>query len=135
MWFTPLLRVPRPRSFSVPVPGCYTGLYLADQQQFPVTVGNSQTGVSVGYGACLGEPINVIGVQLFNSGTTPPCCQWDVLPDPNLPSGNIEVVDCGGGLVTANGKPGFINGDANCPCTVATEDATWGQVKQIYSID
>ncbi len=46
---------------------------------FPVTIGNSQTGVSIGYGNCRVGTIHVQTISYFASGTTPSCCSYHVL--------------------------------------------------------
>jgi len=123
--------------FSAPLPGCYVaGLWLSDAPFYGVTLGNSQVGVAIGYGACVGAPNIVLLINIFGQGLTGPCCAWTVVPDPNVPSGQIEVVDCGNNLIFGNGFTSYVNGNSNdCPCTVATEESTWGQVKSLYSAE
>jgi hypothetical protein len=122
--------------YSAPQPACLLAVYLSDTAQFPVTIGNSQSGVAIGYGACLASPITTLFINYFCQALTPPCCEYPVLPDPAVPSGTIEAVDCANNLVTGlPGLSGQINGDnTNCPCdpTIATEESTWGKVKSLY---
>ena len=138
--------------FSAPKPECSTAMWLADTNMFAVTIGNSQTGVSVGYGTCRASPIHVLTINFFTMGTTPPCCYYWTCPDPLAASGQIEVVDCSQNLVYGVGGGGIINSNASCSCGcasmacvealyrasakcwgVAVEDATWGRVKDAYS--
>jgi hypothetical protein len=91
-------------------------VYLSDIQPFPVTIGNSQTGVAIGFGACLGSPINLLGIVAFGSGLTVPCCEYPVIPDPAAVSGEVDVVDCGLNIVVGQGLTNTVNGDASCPC-------------------
>ncbi|UCG53440.1 MAG: hypothetical protein JSW58_07760 [Candidatus Latescibacterota bacterium] len=123
--------------FKAELPGCTTASYLADGAVFGVTIGNSQTGVSIGYGLNLTTPIHVLTVQVFASGTTPPCCVYEVGPDPAAPSGEIEVVDCNLDLLFAAGQSGVINPDGSCPCSaiVPAEPSSWGKIKAMYSSD
>jgi hypothetical protein len=109
------------------------GIWLSDTAQFPVTIGSSQTGVAVGYGACLGSPIAVLAINYFGNGLTGGCCPYPVLPDPNVPSGQIEVVDCADNLITATGFTSVINPDPTCDCDVPTQDSTWGGIKALYA--
>jgi hypothetical protein len=122
--------------YSAPQPACLLASYLSDTAQFPVTIGSSQTGVAIGYGACLASPITTLFINYFCQGLTGTCCEYPVLPDPNVPSGTIEVVDCDQALLTdVVGLPGMVNGtieDCNCDPTLATEESTWGKVKAIY---
>ena len=120
-------------SFSAPQPACGLMAYLSDTQQFPVTIGNSQDGVAIGYGGCFASPIAVLAINFFAQALTAPCCFYPVLPDPNGVSGQIEVVDCADNLLIATGGAGRINPNSTCMCTVATEETTWGQVKSLYA--
>ncbi|MFQ5510367.1 MAG: hypothetical protein ACE5EO_00830 [Candidatus Krumholzibacteriia bacterium] len=119
--------------FKATLPACATVTFLSDQTQFPVTVGGSQTGVAIGYGQCLTAPIHVLSIVTFGGGT-PACCVYPITGDPSVPSGTIEVVDCGNNLLT--GVPshsGRINDDGSCPCSVPVEETTWGVIKSLYS--
>ena len=120
-------------SFSTPLPSCMTGaVWLSDAQVFDVTLGDSQSGVSIGYGSCQSAPIHVLTVSVFGQGLSVACCKFGVFADPNQPSGQIEVVDCGGSLSYAGGVTARVNGDGSCGCEESYRDATWGQVKSIY---
>jgi hypothetical protein len=124
--------------FSAPVPACAAAgaLWLSDTAIYPVTVGGSQTGVAIGYGVCVGSPNHVLTINLFSQIPIPPCCLWPVLPDPNVPSGFVEVVDCANNLWTVGSQPSaVINSDPTCDCfePLATEESTWGKVKSLYS--
>ena len=117
------------------VPLCMTAtgaIYLADTNMFSVTLGNSQTGVAVAYGACLTGPIHTQTIQVFAMGITPPCCYWPVTGDPNLPSGLIEGADCSYVTFYPTGGVGIINSQPNCDCNIPAEDTTWGQLKALY---
>jgi len=118
--------------YSAPKPACFTATYLSDTNAFPVTVGSSQTGVSVGYGACKVSPILCQTIQYFTSGTTGSCCYYPVLADPTATPPGIYVVDCQDHLLTATGGKGIIKSGPACNCNVPAEDTTWGQVKALY---
>jgi hypothetical protein len=124
--------------FSAPKPQCWTNaMYLSDSDMFPVTIGNSQTGKSVGYGTCRVGTINVLPINYFVQG--PPtqfCCPYPVLPDPIAPSGRIEIADCEFHTVYAYGATAIVNPNASCPCEsppVGVEETTWGRVKSLYA--
>lgn len=140
--------------FWAPKPWCLGAVYLADAAVFPVTIGDSQTGVSIGYGSCLNGPIHVLTLNFFAQGTSPNCCCYFIYPHPQSETGDIEVVDCNDNLNSAYGWLGYINTDyLTCICTVAgrtagekpagpygcindpiaVEQATWGKVKALYS--
>ncbi|MFQ5511348.1 MAG: hypothetical protein ACE5EO_05815 [Candidatus Krumholzibacteriia bacterium] len=122
--------------FAAPMPACMLGaVYLSDSQVFPVTIGNSQDGVAIGYGVCLASPIHVLTINYFGNGGTTTCCMYAVVPDPNAPSGRIEVVDCGGPLAFGTGLVHPVNADANCNCQPAVLETTWGRLKSLYGRD
>lgn len=117
--------------YSAPKPTCMTATYLSDTNPFPVTVGSSQTGVSVGYGTCRVGPIHVQTVSYFTMGTTPACCYYPVLADPAV--GVIGTVDCAFEPGVATGGIGIVNANGTCDCNVPVEDTTWGGVKALYT--
>jgi hypothetical protein len=100
---------------------------------YPVTIGNSQSGVAIGYGACVPSPNHILTIQYFGSGLTGPCCLYKVYPDPFIPSAQIEVVDCANNILFATGGAALINPDATCTCYVAAEETTWGKMKAIFA--
>jgi len=121
--------------FSAPLPACATGMiYLADSQVFPVTIGNSQTGVSIGYGACYSSPIHILTIQFLGQGLSD-CCPYAVLPHPEAPSGQVEAVDCNNQLTIATGVSSIVSTQFyDCPCgVIKVEETTWGQVKAMYA--
>lgn len=122
--------------FMAPKPACATSTYLSDGAVFPVTVGNSQTGVSIGYGTCRVGPIHVLTMNFFTTGTTPQCCYYKVMCDPlgqdACASGLIDVVDCSFEPALAAAGTGIINANASCLCDVPVEATNWGRVKALY---
>jgi hypothetical protein len=74
----------------------------------------------------------VMTMQIFGYGTTPECCFWWVRPDPNLPSGQIEVADCSFNVFPATGGATIINRRLD-GCPTVAEPSTWGKVKSLYS--
>ena len=124
--------------FSAPKPACMTGAtWLNDTPMYPITLGNSQTGVTVGYGACRNGPLHVLTITYSMSGSSEPCCMYPVLPDPNLASGKIEIVDCGFNLIYGTGTNCTVNANPSCICgrgdIVPAERTTWGHVKALYA--
>ena len=116
--------------FYAPKPTCLTAMYLSDTGVFPVTVGSSQAGVSIGYGTCRSAPIHVLTLNFFTQGTTGACCRYSVLPHPI--TGGPWMVDCGNTQRMATGGQGLVNANSTCMCDVPAEDTTWGQVKSLY---
>jgi hypothetical protein len=123
--------------FSAPVPACLIeARWSRDQSLYTITTGNSQSGVTVDYGSCVASPIHVLTIWYFSYGLgSPPCCLYPVLADPSVESGQIEVVDCHGATVFAQGRTNTVNGNANCPCEspLSTNETTWGRIKALYN--
>ncbi|UCH82913.1 MAG: hypothetical protein JSW50_10600 [Candidatus Latescibacterota bacterium] len=120
--------------FSAPQPACLLATWLSDTTIWPVTIGNSQIGVAIGYGQCQPLPVHVLTMNYFTSGITGACCLYRPQPDPAVPSGQIEAVDCNNNLLTGLGICAIVNPDASCPCwATPTEESTWGKVKSLYA--
>ena len=118
--------------FSAPKPACFQATYLSDVTVFPVTIGNSQTGVAIGYGSCQTGAVHVLTITYFGEGLTGECCFYPTLPDPNVPSGEIEAVTCDNELVYLSGGLGVINPDDKL-CGTPVVPTTWGKIKSTYS--
>ena len=100
--------------FAAPKPPCFTGTWLSDLSVFPVTIGSSQIGVSIGFGGCLPPPLHVLTLNFFADGTTPTCCAYPVLPEPS--AGIVGFTDCGVKVIAGDGLGATFNGNASCPC-------------------
>jgi hypothetical protein len=101
------------------------------------TVGNSiYEGGTITYVGCKPLPHLLITLQFFFGGVFSPACTigLQVVADPILPSGQIEVVDCDGSTIHfATGDFVYINGNTtDCPCAFATEETSWSRVKALY---
>jgi len=122
-------------------PACTTASYLSDTNVFSVTLGNSQTGMAIGYGACLTGDIHVQTINLFGSGTTPACCIYPITCHPDgVSTGScarvkIDVVDCAFVVQDAPGQSGVINSTGACTCEmiIPVQESSWGQIKALYS--
>jgi hypothetical protein len=107
--------------FSAPVPACFNAVWLGETSPF-VTIGESQTGISIGLGYCYPVPVHVLTINYFVAGTTPACCYYDILPaDWN---NDILFVDCDAQILTAQGLLHTINGDASCFCGIDPPPST-----------
>ena len=116
-------------------------------------MGDSGSGVTICYGACLpGPSILVLTVTFFGSGTTPTCTLISV--QPHLEDGQILALDCSWNLMFPTGGAAYVNSDGSCTCHagpdsedeidganepedhfcawVPVEKTTWGQIKSMY---
>ena len=121
--------------FQATMPACMIGAsFLADGKPWPITLGDSQAGVSVAYGLCDPAPTHVLTLQFFVAGLTSPCCIYPVTPHPfaGIP-GEVVVEDCTN-LVIADGQSGVVNSMLGCECAdiVAAHHSSWGQIKALY---
>ena len=110
--------------------------WIADVNQFTLSLGTSQTGYAVSYGGCLSGPIHVQNVLYSVAGTPAPCTGITVEPDPNALTGEIEGVDCGTPRVKTFPNASFMsfNTDGSCVCgeIVPVEETSWGKLKALY---
>lgn len=118
--------------WAAPQPVCMIGvIYIADSNQIGPAVGNSQTGISIGYGGCFASPITILSMVFFGYGLTPWCCYYAPTPHPG--TGLIEMVDCSQTLLVAGAQCAMVNPDQTCLCAATpTEKSTWGKVKALY---
>jgi len=133
----------------------YSGSTLTKVGEYSprVWVGDSASGVTICYGACLSDwSILVLTVNFFGAGTTPTCTSITVQPHPE--DGQILALDCSWNLMFPTGGAAVINPDASCYCTAClacgketgetqpaedhfcawapVEQTTWGQIKAMY---
>lgn len=128
------------------IPSCAGFVHLVDLPQFTVAIGNSQIGVSVGYGDCLVTG-SIAVTQLFVTRVTSAvgCCLFTVGPHPDLIDPGTGVAyttpienDCGSETgpvldVPAAAGTGIVSANtALCPCNVDTHESTWGGVKELF---
>ena len=103
--------------FAAPIPPCYTGAsWLGDDVAHPITIGDSQTGVSVAYGSCLPGPVVIMAIRLYTPDAAASCCKYPVLPDPDVVSGEVIVTDCTFAIRPASGGFAVVNPLPECPC-------------------
>jgi len=128
--------------FMVEASAGFNGIYLGEEMTTGnIKTGNATTGCSVAYGQCHATPINMLMISYYVDGPSDPCSYLEVVPDPKSQTGEINIVDCTGTLVTLEvGGRGNFNvaaAPSSCDCSdplspVATEVLTWGQVKALY---
>jgi hypothetical protein len=120
--------------FSAPIPECLGGTWVGDAHPFSVVIGNSQIGVSVGYGTCLLPPIHVMTINVIVEDTPPDCCFYELdrdLGDPHGALGEITVVDCEETIFHILAGRSVINPDPLL-CPTPVEQSSWGRIKAMY---
>jgi hypothetical protein len=117
----------------------FTGTYLGEELPDPIggCMGNSQTGVAIGYSAHLICPIHIMTVRYLIYGTSEPNSYIEVVADASSPF-HYEtpmMTDCSDihQIHPAIGGRAYINGDGTFSCTTTpVEIKTWGQIKALY---
>jgi len=90
-------------------------------------VGNIATDLSLGYGGCQGPGTIVLGTMIISLGASG---YMDILASPGF---GLLYTDCNFEEKTATGGRAHINNpEGTCLEPVATQPATWGQVKALY---
>jgi hypothetical protein len=134
--------------FSVPTPACATGVsYVGSTPstigEFVSVIGDVQTGAIVLYADCYetGAGLWILTISYISSGSAQPCCAFAIQPatylgapsdpDPGMGSACIAPPDLM--EYPVNVRPFFLNDNATCTCTVATEQTTWSGLKALYS--
>jgi hypothetical protein len=115
--------------------------HLGDHWNFPTVIGNSLSGITIGYGQCLVGSFN-LGYANFFGSVAAPCTQIHIVADPGALSGQIEGVDCDENLFYPTGGAGVVNGGTECYCgcppslcpppVVPVKESTWGAIKSMY---
>ena len=99
-----------------------------------VYIGNSQTGIQIGYSMCIFQPTMILRIDYFVPFPSPPCSYIQVVGHPTATPPGILVADCAvpSNLLTATGGDVVVNPNASCMCSIPVEETTWGQVKALY---
>jgi hypothetical protein len=101
--------------FAASVPSCLGSVYLGESEASGfLSIGNSQTGVSISGGDCLSSPAHLLTISYFRSGSTEACCAYPIGPDPF--TGLVEVTTCAQTAVAATPVTSHFNANASCPC-------------------
>ncbi len=91
--FRPDINGVRGAQFAAPIPNCFGATFIADVAPPGVlTIGSSQTGISVALPGCYGQPVNILQIMVQRTGGTSPCCEFPIVADPSV--GEIVMSDC-----------------------------------------
>ena len=83
-------------AFKIEQPAGWT--LISAESQFPVSIGNIEDGISIGYGQCRSGSIHVMTLTYNAPGNSTPDARFRVLPNPQWPE-HVQVVDCDQNLV------------------------------------
>jgi len=97
-----------------------------------LSIGNSDTGISIAYQECRVGTFLVLTLTFDNFGTTAPCSYLHMLEDPNAVPPVRIWNDCFSFPHAFPGGQAIVNANGTCPCDVATEATTWGTIKALY---
>jgi len=125
-----------------------TMTYVSETHSFATTLGDSQSGLSICYGACLPGDVILGSISYLSSGTDENCSRVLVVPHPLTET--VEVLTCNATPVAAfvrdlhviapGGAPcgcpsghGFAGEAHQFGCTaLPVAVTTWGKVKALY---
>ena len=108
--------------------------YISETSSYAVT-GNTRTGITASYGACLASNILIATVLYLKDAGSGHCTTLTAVADPAAASGTIEVYDCNGNVLVGSAQPLLVNPNDRCPVwcqLVPIEETTWGRVKALY---
>jgi hypothetical protein len=101
--------------FSAPKPACFSATWVADEVPDGfVSIGDSQTDLSIATGKCLSGPLHVVTMVFQKTSTTAPCCQFQILPAQD--QADVIFTDCSFLEHSLAKTDGYINGNETCPC-------------------
>jgi hypothetical protein len=120
--------------------------YLSETHYFPMTVGNTQDGISVCYGECtIGDQL-VASITYMAYGTSSGCSEVLVVPHPAAQT--VEAIRCDGVATRTYVRDMFITHNSGCGCpnthsfqgtpqlfgcqAVPVASKTWGAIKALY---
>jgi hypothetical protein len=117
----------------------FTGTYLGEEIPDPIAgfIGNSQSGMMIGYGGEYETPLHILTVRYLIYGTSEPNSYLEVVADASSPFGYetpiVVTCDNSGNTYPAVGGRAYINGDGTFSCTTTpVHVVTWGQIKALY---
>ncbi len=106
--------------------------YMGETSPYSVIIGDTQSGISIGYGSCKYTDILVSTVSYYSAGGSSQCSAIKIAVDPSAPSGTIEAINCSFSRLEAIGSRLVINSDGSCACGPSSENTNWGKIKDIY---
>lgn len=108
-------------------------------------LGDIFTGVAITYVGCKPLPHLLATITFIPLQATAPCYALEVVPDPVLASGEIEVIDCANNVLYGYGATMCVNIPECClisasqasvslgDCApVGAQSSTWGGIKALY---
>jgi hypothetical protein len=109
-----------------------TFTWIGETLAFAAAIGDTQSGLSIGYGSCFSSDVLVATINYIASGSSSSCSWLTVAPDPNSLNDMIEVINCSESMLEASASRLVINSDGSCDCGPSTTLTNWGKVKDRY---
>jgi len=101
--------------FSAPVPACLGSSFVSELvPPGMLSLGSSQTGMSIALQNCSQSPISVLQITYMRSGSTDACCEYTIAPDPAV--GTLAASDCFFQEIPMVSVASHFNADASCAC-------------------
>jgi hypothetical protein len=103
-------------TMSAPVPPCLGAVFLGDQvSEGFLSVGSSQAAISITSGDCQTNPVHLLTIYYYRSGSTEACCPYSIFSGSGGP--DIAVTPCAGPGVVYSGVTSHFNANETCACT------------------
>lgn len=126
-------------SFKVKTGESFEGVYLGEYPGVPnFTSGYAYEGIAMGYGGCRAAPIHLLTMSFYVTGSSPKCCYFEVVANPNGGPPGLIATDCDFNIVEAQGGTTWVNPDGECVCSIPGNStpvapATWSRIKSMYA--
>ncbi|HEX6790464.1 MAG TPA: FlgD immunoglobulin-like domain containing protein [Candidatus Krumholzibacteria bacterium] len=102
--------------FKAPIPDCFDAVYVTETvPEGVLSIGDSQTGISLAFQNCANEPAHVLDITYYASGGTTPCCELTLAADPLV--GYLQAVDCNQVEIPMQSLTAYMNADSTCQCS------------------
>ncbi len=102
--------------FAAPKPDCFNAVWVLDEiPNGYVSIGDSQTDISIATGSCQTGLRHVLTMVFQKSSATAPCCLFQLEAPPGL--ADMQFTDCSFTEYALAATDGYVNADATCPCS------------------
>ena len=123
-----------------------TMTYVSESHYFPMTIGDTQSGISSCYGSCTTNNQVIASIVYATYGTSSNCSKMLVVPHPDAET--VDAIRCDGVAVATFVQDMFVRSSGPCGCPnahgfsgtphvfscqpVTLASSTWGAIKALY---